>query len=112
VVDAGKARLLAVAGAARDPTFANVPPFRELGYDLVALPWYALFAPAGTPAAAVDRLANAAQAALKDPAVHKRLVELGVEPTGHGAERLGRIMKADFDRWGPVIKASDFKPGQ
>ena len=112
VVDAGKARLLAVAGEQRDPTFPNVPTFREQGYDLVALPWYALFAPAGTPPATVKRLADAAIAAIKDPAVHKRLVDLGVEPTGYGPDRLAAIMKADYERWGPAIKASGFKPGQ
>lgn len=112
VVDAGKARLLAVAGEQRDPSFPNVPTFREQGFDLVALPWYALFAPAGTPKAVLERLTQAAQAAVRDPVVNKRLVDMGLEPTGHGAERLATIMKDDFDRWGPVIRASGFKPGQ
>jgi len=109
LVAAGKARLLAVAGEQRDASYPEVPTFRELGYDLVAKPWYALFAPAGTPAAAVDRLAKAAQAAIADPALNKRLVEMGLEPTGYGAERLGKILKEDLERWGPPIRASGFK---
>ena len=112
VVDAGRARLLAVAGEQRDPSFPNVPTFREQGYDLVAQPWYALFAPVGTPAATVQRLSKAALAAVNDPAVHKRLVDMGLEPTGYGPERLATIMKADFERWGPVIRDSGFKPEQ
>ncbi len=112
LVDAGKARLLAVAGEKRDPNSPNVPTFKELGYDLVAQPWYALFAPAGTPPAVVDRLSKAAVQAMNDPAVHKRLVEMGLEPTGYGPARLATIMKDDFERWAPVIKASGFKPGQ
>jgi tripartite-type tricarboxylate transporter receptor subunit TctC len=112
VVDAGKARLLAVAGDQRDPALPNVPTFREQGYDLVAQPWYAMFAPAGTPAAVVERLSKAAIAALNDPATHKRLVEMNLEPTGYGPERLGQIMSDDYDRWGPVIRASGFKPEQ
>lgn len=112
VVDAGKARLLAVAGEKRDAAMPEVPTFRELGHDLVAQPWYALFAPAGTPPAAIERLAQAAIAALQDPATHKRLVEMNLEPTGYGAERLGRIMRDDYERWGPVIRASGFKPEQ
>jgi tripartite-type tricarboxylate transporter receptor subunit TctC len=112
VVDAGKARLLAVAGAGRDPSFPDVPTFREQGYDLVAQPWYALFAPAGTPPATVQRLSDAAIAAVKDPAVHRHLVRMGLEPTGYGPDPLGAIMKADYERWAPVIKASGFKPGQ
>jgi tripartite-type tricarboxylate transporter receptor subunit TctC len=112
VMDAGKARLLAVAGEKRAPTLPDVPTFRELGYDLVAQPWYALFAPAGTPSAAIERLSKAAIAAVQDPATHKRLLEMNLEPTGLGPERLGRIMKDDYERWGPVIRASGFKPEQ
>jgi len=110
LVAGGKARLLAVAGEQRDPGFPEVPTFRQLGHDLVAQPWYALFAPAGTPPAAVDRLAKAAAAAVQDPALNKRLVEMGLEPTGHGPAQLGAIMKADYERWGPPIRASGYKP--
>jgi tripartite-type tricarboxylate transporter receptor subunit TctC len=112
VMDAGKARLLAVAGEKRDATLPDVPTFRELGYDLVAQPWYALFAPAGTPPDAIERLSKAAIAAVQDPVIHKRLVEMNLEPTGHGPERLGQIMRDDYERWGPVIRASGFKPEQ
>ena len=112
VMDAGKARLLAVAGEKRDATLPDVPTFRELGYDLVAQPWYALFAPAGTPQATIERLSKAAIAAVQDPAIHKRLVEMNLEPTGYGPDRLGQIMRDDYERWGPVIRASGFKPEQ
>jgi len=109
LVQGGKARLLAVAGEQRDAGFPDVPTFRELGYDLVAKPWYGLFAPAGTPPATVDRLAKAAMAAVNDPALNKRLVEMGLEPTGQGPDRLAAALKEDLDRWGPPIKASGFK---
>ena len=112
VVDAGKARVLAVAGDKRDATLPDVPTFRELGHDLVAQPWYALFAPAGTPPAVIERLSKAAIDAVQDPATHKRLVEMHLEPTGYGPDRLGKIMKDDYERWGPVIRASGFKPQQ
>ena len=111
LVLAGKARLLAVAGEQRDPGFPDVPTFRQQGFDLVAQPWYGLFAPAGTPPAVIDRLNKAAVAAVQDPAVHKRLVEMGLEPTGQGPAQLAAVMKADFERWGPPIKESGFKPG-
>jgi tripartite-type tricarboxylate transporter receptor subunit TctC len=110
LVQADRARLLAVAGDARDPTFPNVPTFKEQGFDLVAKPWYGLFAPAGTPAAALDRLSKAAMAAVADPAVARRLVEMGLEPTGGGPDKLAAALKADFEHWGPVIRASGFKP--
>ena len=41
-----------------------------------------------------------------------RMTDMGLEPTGYGATELGRVMKADYDKWGPVIKASGFKPTQ
>lgn len=112
LVKGGKARLLAVSGASRDPAFPNVPTFKESGYDMVGTGWYGLFAPAGTPAAAVDRLSKAAIAAVKDPAVSKRMLDIGLEPTGLGPAELARVMQADYDKWGPVIKASGFKPTQ
>jgi tripartite-type tricarboxylate transporter receptor subunit TctC len=101
-----------VAGEQRDPSAPDAPTFKELGFDLVAQPWYALFAPAGTPAATVERVSKAAIAALNDPATRKRVLDMHLEPTGLGPERLGRIMKDDYDRWGPVIRASGFKPEQ
>ena len=110
LVQGNRARLLAVAGDARDPAFPNVPTFKEQGFDLVAKPWYALFAPAGTPPATVERLQKAAIAAVTDPATARRLTEMGLEPTGWPAERLAAVLKADYEHWGPVIKASGFKP--
>lgn len=110
LVQGNKARLLAVAGESRSPQFPNVPTFREQGFDLVANGWYALFTVAGTPAATVQRLARAAQEAVADPAVAKRLSDMGLEPTGYGPERLADIMKADHERWGPPIRESGFKP--
>lgn len=110
LVDANRARLLAVAGEKRSPKFPDVPTFREQGYDLVASPWYALFTTAGTPPATVQRLAKAAMESIADPAVQKRLLDMGLEPTGYGPEKLAEIMKADYERWGPPIRESGFKP--
>lgn len=112
LVEGGKARLLAVAGAKRDPAFPEVPTFKELGYDMPAATpsWYALFAPSGVPDATAARLSQAAMAAIKDPAANKRMRDMGLQPTGYGPAELARILKADYDNWGPVIKASGFKP--
>lgn len=110
LVQSNKARLLAVAGDQRSPNFPDVPTFKEQGYDLSAIAWYGLFAPASTPAATVQRLSRAAMDTINDPSLKQRLIELGLEPTGWSAERLAAIMKADHDRWGPPIKASGFKP--
>ncbi len=109
LVQSNRARLLAVAGEARSPQFPTVPTFREQGFDLVANGWYGLFATAGTPMATIQRLARAAQDSMADPAISKRLADMGLEPTGWGPERLAEVMKTDYERWGPPIRDSGFK---
>ena len=112
LVRSGKARVLAVAGAKRTSLTPDAPTFKELGYNLEASAWYALFAPAGTPRDAIERYAKAAIDAVQAPDMKQRLEQLGLEPTGYGPAELGRILRADYDTWGPVIKASGFKPTQ
>ena len=110
LVKAGKARALALSGAQRDPMFADVPTFREQGYDIEGTGWYALFAPAGVPKATLERLTKAASAAIRDEGVRQKLLNIGLQPTGHAPAELARIMKADYDKWGAVIRASGWKP--
>jgi tripartite-type tricarboxylate transporter receptor subunit TctC len=108
---AGKLIAVATSGATRSKHLPEVPTFKELGYDIVGGGWYAAYAPAGTPPATIDRLSKAIIAALHSPDVRDRLDKLGMEPTGLGPEELARIHRHDYDFWGPVIKASGFKPG-
>lgn len=110
LVRSGKARLLATTGAKRSASFPDVPTFKESGYDLEGTGWYALFAPARTPQPVIARLSKAAIDAMQSPTLRTRLEQLGVEPTGLGPRELAGIMKADYERWGPVIRASGFKP--
>jgi tripartite-type tricarboxylate transporter receptor subunit TctC len=112
LVRSGKARLLAVAGAKRASLAPEVPTLRELGYNLEATAWYALFAPAGTPKEIIDRYARAAIEAVRSPDVKQRLEQMGLEPTGLPPAELARILRTDYDKWGPIIKASGFKPTQ
>jgi tripartite-type tricarboxylate transporter receptor subunit TctC len=109
MVQAGKGRMLAVSGAARVAQFPDVPTFRECGYDIEGSAWYGLFAPAGTPPPTVDRLAAAAVEAVRQPDVRQKLEPLGLRVTGLGAAEMGRILRTDYDKWGPVIRASGFK---
>ncbi|WP_421996216.1 Bug family tripartite tricarboxylate transporter substrate binding protein [Reyranella sp.] len=109
LAQSGKARVLASSGATRSPQYPDVPTFKESGYDIEGAAWYALFAPAGTPSDVVDRLSAAAIKAIQDPDVRKKIEPLGLEATGLGPAELAAIMKADHDKWGPVIQASGFK---
>ncbi|MEO8719009.1 MAG: tripartite tricarboxylate transporter substrate-binding protein [Burkholderiales bacterium] len=108
---AGKVLAVATSGATRSKHLPDVPTFRELGLDIEGGGWYAAYAPAGTPPAVIDRLSKAIIAALHEPDVVQRLDNYGMEPTGLPPAELARIHRRDYEQWGPVIKASGFKPG-
>jgi len=112
LVRSGKARVLAVSGARRSALAPEVPTFKELGFDIEGNGWYALFAPAKTPRELIERYARAALEAIRSPEMKTRLENMGLEPTGLGPAELAAILRADYDKWGPVIKASGFKPTQ
>ena len=102
--------MIATSGAQRARVLPEVPTFREQGYNIEGSGWYAAYAPARTPKETVERIANAIVEAIKAPDVRDKLEALGMEPTGLGPAELARIHRADYDKWGPVIKASGFKP--
>jgi tripartite-type tricarboxylate transporter receptor subunit TctC len=107
---AGKLRVIATSGAQRARILPDVPTFREQGYNIEGGGWYAAYAPAKTPKAEIDRLAAAIIEGIRAPDVREKLEALGMEPTGLGPAELAKIHKADYDKWGPVIRASGFKP--
>jgi tripartite-type tricarboxylate transporter receptor subunit TctC len=105
----GKGRMLAVSSPQRIAQYPDVPTFKESGYAIEGSAWYGLFAPAGTPKAIVDKLASAAIDAVRQPDVRQKLEPLGLEVTGLGPAEMAKILRADYDNWGPVIRASGFK---
>lgn len=107
---AGKARVLAMSSAKRSPAYPDVPTFKEQGFDIEGNGWYALFGPARLPKDVVDRLARAAIDAVRAPDLRQKLSGMGMDPTGYGPAELAAILRRDFDKWGPVIRASGFKP--
>jgi tripartite-type tricarboxylate transporter receptor subunit TctC len=107
---AGKARNLATSGARRSAALPDVPTFVELGFpNIVGGGWFAMFAPAKTPAAEIDRLNRALNKALGAADVRERMVSLALEPGGGSPADLQKIMDADAAKWGPIVKASGFK---
>jgi tripartite-type tricarboxylate transporter receptor subunit TctC len=106
----GKTRILATSAATRSPLLADVPTFAEAGLKGVeGTSWFAVYAPAKTPAAAIQQINAAFNKALAAPDLRERFLKLGLEPTGGSAADLQAIMKRDTDRWGPVVKASGFR---
>ncbi len=101
LVKAGKARLLATAGARRANAFPEVPTFRESGYDLEGEGWYALFSPARTPQAAIERLSSAAVAAVRGPAAQAKAREYGNRANGARAGGAGSDHEGGLRQMGP-----------
>ena len=106
----GNLRALGTASAKRDPVLPDLPTFDEQGYrDVYADNWYALFAPAKTPAPVIAKLNAAFRTALTDPEVSRRLLAAGAVPAPTTSEELGDILKADFARWGKIIRERNIK---
>ena len=110
-VKSGRLKMLAVTTAERLADYPDVPTVGEaLGMkDFEASSWYALYAPAGTPADIVARLATEVDAALKKPAVAKRLTDLGAVPVGGTPEKLAAFQRAEQEKWGKVIQVARVK---
>ena len=109
---AGKLRALASAGPSRSSFLPDVPTFKELGIDIVGQGWYGLYAPAGTPPDVIARLNKAVVDGLAKPDVRERVAKLSLEAIPSTPSELAARQKADLERWGPVVKASGFKPEQ
>lgn len=105
----GKIRILATSDSERSPLVPEVPTFKESGYDIVGTSWYAVYAPAGTPDAIVQRYAKIFMEALKKPELKQRLLELGLYATGTTPEEIAKIHKADSAFWANAVKISGFK---
>jgi tripartite-type tricarboxylate transporter receptor subunit TctC len=107
---AGKLRALAVTTAQRSSAAPEVPTFAEAGlpgYELSS--WQAVFAPAGTPPAIVERLYVEIGRILRTPDVSKRLSELGLDLSGMPPAELAALVKADVPRLGKVVRDSGAK---
>ena len=106
----GQLRGLAVTSAKRFPTAMEFPSVAEAGvpgFDVQA--WYALFAPAKTPPEIVNKVNADTVAILREPAVIAALEKTGVVVAGSTPAELARMLKAEIDLWGPIIKAAGIK---
>ncbi|MBQ0929793.1 Bug family tripartite tricarboxylate transporter substrate binding protein [Ideonella alba] len=110
-VQAGSLRLLAVTGARRFAALPEVPTVREQGVaDYEVDSWNALAVARGTPAAAIERLRQAALAALAQPAVQRTLLAQGVTPRGGTPAELQALLAAEIRHWGGVVRAAKIEP--
>jgi tripartite-type tricarboxylate transporter receptor subunit TctC len=108
---AGKVRILAVAGRERWPTLPDVPTVKETGVPGIeeAYAWFALMGPAGLPRDIVQRLYEPAIAALKDPQVKERMVNVGLAPSPMTPEETAAFMDKERTVWGAVVRENNIK---
>ena len=109
---AGKVRVLGQTGDGRSAEFSDIPTFRELGYStLSASGWYGLFARGGTPADLVRRYHEVVQQSLRTPELTKRMRDWQLERRELTPAQFMDLVRADTERWAPVIKSSGFTAG-
>ncbi len=105
-VRAGRLRAIATTGPKRTPVAPEVPTLNESALPgFVVTGFHLLFVPSATPADIVVRLSSETIKALEQPAVRERLASLGLEPAGGTPADCAKLVKADIERWEPVVKA-------
>jgi tripartite-type tricarboxylate transporter receptor subunit TctC len=108
---AGKIRVVAVMGKTRQALLPDVPTFAELGLaGFEDLPYYGIFAPAGTPQAAIDRISAALAKVVALPDVRERLTAMGLTVAYMTPQQLTSRERAYSQTWARIIKSSGFQP--
>jgi tripartite-type tricarboxylate transporter receptor subunit TctC len=105
-LQAGTVRALAVTTAKRAPFLPDVPSMSEEvpGYDTEV--WWGLLGPAGMPPELLTKLSHDFVAAVNTDSVKERLTKLGAVPIGSTPQQFDAKIHADYDKWGPIIKAA------
>ena len=106
----GRVRTLAVTSGARLAAFPDVPTMKEAGFPQVdGEVWYGLLAPAGTPRPIITKLNVETKRALAMQEVKDKLTVTGIDATSSTPEEFGKFIRAEIDKWAPVVKAAGVK---
>ncbi|HEX2828199.1 MAG TPA: tripartite tricarboxylate transporter substrate binding protein [Burkholderiales bacterium] len=104
-VQSGRLRALAVTSAQRLPLLPDVPTMKESGVpNFEVTSWYGLMAPAGTPAAILDKINADMQVALHSPEVEKRMQDVSMPPSPTTRQEFDQFVRNEIARWARVIK--------
>jgi tripartite-type tricarboxylate transporter receptor subunit TctC len=110
LIKAGQMRGLAISGPKRVAVAPDIPTVAEAGvpgFDVTS--WFGLFVPTRTPPEVVRKMSTDTAAALAEPAARQRLGQLGYEVIGSTPEQLGTHLRAEIDKWSPVIKGAGIR---
>jgi len=109
-VQTGKMRALAILDAKRNGSIPDVPTAAEAGLPgLIAVNWYAILVPTGTPRTIIDRLNAESVKAMSTPDMRERFAKLGGEVHTGTPEQTAAFLRAENERWGKVIREANIK---
>ncbi|MBI3371433.1 MAG: tripartite tricarboxylate transporter substrate binding protein [Betaproteobacteria bacterium] len=101
----GKLHAIATSGTRRNPALADLPTIDEAGVKgFEYAPWYGFFAPAGVPAAILDRMHAAVNRTLADPEVRQKLLQQGMEVQPHTRAEFAAQLQGDIEKWARIIE--------
>ena len=110
MIKAGRLKALAVTSANRSPLLPDVPSITEYGYkEFDDYTWFGFFAPAGTPAAVIEKLNAALNRAMESSDIVEKFAQLGMSSTRNSATEFGSFLKAEVPKWAAVVKSSGAK---
>jgi len=105
-IRSGRLHAVAVTGPRRSPALPDVPAIAETVPGFSAELWYALFAPAGTPADLINRLNREVGAILAQPEIKAKLSDQGVDASTNTPQDMVKLIASDLDKWAKVVKAT------
>ena len=108
-IKAGRLRALCVTGAERSPITPELPHCAETVPGLVALNWWGVFMPAGTPKPLIDKFHADIVKVMQDPDVKRKFADLGVEAVSSSPEQFVSFMRADVAKYAKLIKEAGIK---
>ncbi|WP_374297317.1 Bug family tripartite tricarboxylate transporter substrate binding protein [Sphingomonas sp.] len=106
----GKIRPLGVTTRQRHPLFPDIPSIGDVlpGYEVAA--WQGLFAPAGTPRGALERISRVTVTVMNQPSMRRRVEELGSLPVAMGADEAASFLASEIPKWAELVRISGARP--
>jgi tripartite-type tricarboxylate transporter receptor subunit TctC len=99
---------MAVSSTTRSRSLPEVPTMVELGFpDFDASSWFGMVAPARTPPAVINRIADDVHAVLRDPRIERQMIEQGADPVGQGPDHFGAHIAREVARWAEIVRAAN-----